>query len=173
MSKGDISACKTCGTYVSKADKHQCLPSEEAMRFQMIRTLQSLERMADAVTDHLTADKRPAETEESVVHTFHGDVIVKGHLTVEGCTTTVESKHETAPLSDEIRGIQETLLKHRKALAVVASEAQFKDSFFGTSADCQIASLVGLRSCKSCIGTGWIARDETCSECKRQGYMEV
>ncbi|KKK53413.1 hypothetical protein LCGC14_3095050, partial [marine sediment metagenome] len=216
--------CNRCGKRPDKPllsyPPFQHVPTEEAMRTQMFKTMVALERMADAVTDHLTADKQPpeqnensttrcpeqkkttepcwsptppydqAQTERSDLcvncayplgdhrraKIIKGDLIVNGDLTVKGCTTTIGSQvvpGPMAPLDSDLREIREILGKHRKAIALVATFGQFKDvGFFGTKPERALQRLVRLKSC-SCVGTGWVARDESCKECKQQGYIET
>lgn len=77
----------------------------------------------------------------------------------------------TSPLDGDVEEIRKTLDAHRKALAVVAEFGQFKNVVFGMNPDRQIQSLVKLRACPECVGTGWVARDETCKKCGRKGYI--
>jgi hypothetical protein len=77
-----------------------------------------------------------------------------------------------APLDGDIREIRETLDKHRKALAIIGTFGAFQDIFFGTKPNKAVHRLVGLQSC-GCVGTGWVARDETCKTCGQSGYLEA
>lgn len=77
----------------------------------------------------------------------------------------------TAPLDSDLKEIREQLDKHRKALAIIGSYANFEKVFFGLNPDRAVHDLVKLKSC-SCIGTGWVARDESCSKCGMKGYIE-
>jgi hypothetical protein len=60
-----IGTCDKCGQNVSSRFKHECAPSEAEMRVQMFNTMGAIARMANAVTDYLTADKKPSETATS------------------------------------------------------------------------------------------------------------
>jgi len=133
--------------------------SEADIRNQMFLTMQALERAANAYV--LSIQKAPVESSKTV-------------------------PAPTAPLDSDLKQIRETLDKHRKALAIIGTFldkhrkalaiigtfGEFKKIFFGTHPNEKVHSLVGLKSC-SCVGTGWVARDETCSECGQKGYIEA
>lgn len=119
--------------------------SEADIRNQMFLTMQALERAANAYV--LSIQKAPVESSKTV-------------------------PAPTAPLDSDLKQIRETLDKLRKALAIIGTFGEFKKIFFGTHPNEKVHSLVGLKSC-SCVGTGWVARDETCSECGQKGYIEA
>jgi hypothetical protein len=221
------------------------IPTEEAMNNQSFKTMVAMERMANAVTDYLTADKQPAKQSpvacgvlknrstgrpetygkpcKSVVQhicarcgtlrckghvyacvdggmrcagdaasecgkVFEGDVIVRGKLRVDGdarisgnahvggTTTTVDAQTvpgPMAPLDGDLKEIREMLDRHRKALSIIGVLGGFENARFGqTEPGRMVRSLVGLSVCRECNGTGWIARDEQCKNCKSRGYLE-
>jgi len=110
--------------------------------------------------------------EKDAKYFFEGDVVIKGDLRVEGTSTAVASQ-ATAPLPTEVEVLQRMVNDHHRALALIVTFGQFKDAgFFGTKPDHAIARLIKLKACENCVGTGWVARDETCDQCKRRGYIE-
>jgi len=158
---------------------------EDDMRQQMFQTMISLERMAEAVTSFLTADRRPPERSDgtSQISDEGGDVHIKGNLIVDGnieakkdltsygCVSSVESSYEDSSKLDELGKV---ISKHHRALGMIASFGMMKDKpAFGTEPARAIANLLGMQACKNCVGTGWVARDETCGECDRSGYIRV
>ena len=165
-------------------------PAEDQMRQQMFNTMVALEKMAAAVTDHLTADKQPAQQDDDerrrdgqTAMLIDDDVVIKENLVVEGsidakkglttygCTTMVESNFEDSSKLDELGKV---VAKHHQALALIATFGAFKDKHaFGTQPIRALANLLGLKACKDCVGTGWIARDESCDTCKQSGYIKV
>lgn len=149
-------------------------PAETQMRKQMYNTMVALEKMATMVTGHLTG-LSPLRQDEGGKYHFDGDLVVDGDLTVMGTTTAVSSETipgPAAPLSDDLGAIRKELDAHRKALAIIGTFGVFKDIFFGTKPDRAVHHLVRLKSC-SCVGTGWVARDEQCAACKTSGYLEA
>ena len=168
-------------------------PVEDEMRAQMFKTMVALEKMAAAVTDHLTADKAegPAQSDEpagpkqdrQTAMLIDDDVVIKGNLVVEGnieakkdlttygCVTSVEASYEDSSKLDELGSV---VAKHHQALGLLATFGTMKDGpNLGTSPIKALANLLGLKACEDCVGTGWIARDETCKTCKRAGYIKV
>jgi len=267
-------------------DSHTCPPSDEEIQAQSLKTMIAMERMANAITDHLTADKQPAEqttsspdysslraacktckgivafsdytrvpnshhdtctcSASSISHLdvplnviavyeaihkarltppivacprckrpsvvtdptklctlcmsnaqrknwkkagddadyfFKGNVVVTGNLRVEKNAVVNGSKMTAptesipgpmAPLDSDLKEIRETLDKHRKALGLIATFGQFRDvGFFGTEPKQALSRLTKLRACPECVGTGWLARDESCKNCKTRGYLET
>ena len=267
-----IRQCEKCeaAIFVHSADLHVCSPSEALRRTQMFKTLAALERMANAVTEHLTADKRPSEQTDGPGHDypsfhaackackgvvayedydrmfnspadtctcdtislddigippdvkavhaavraarvtppivacpscrrpsvvndptklctlclrnaqnrnwgkkshakylFEGDVHIRGNLAVDGSTES-----SPAPRNEDLQKIWETITKHRKALAIIGTLGGFENvGFSQMEPGRKVRSLVELSACRECIGTGWIARDETCTNCNREGYI--
>lgn len=103
---------------------------------------------------------------------FKGNVVVTGDLLVKGEHSSVESRSVPGPMQSELEDIRKQIADHRKAIAILSTFAQFKDSFFGTKPDRAVQRLVGLKSC-SCVGTGWVARDEQCKQCSTSGYLKA
>jgi len=127
------------------------------MRQQMFKTMVAMEKMADAVTDFLgrTGAQWPA-----------AGSMVAGQ-------TTEAAEPPRAPTGDELEKIGKVVAKHHQALAVIATYGVFKDAgFFGTQPDRKLTSLLGMKACDECVGTGWIARDESCKKCGRTGYVK-
>jgi hypothetical protein len=201
------------------------MPSEEQMRTQMFKTMVALGRMADAVADHLTADKQPCETATTEPSEPPGpgfDGIDYGSVRVQckRCEGLIQFKdyvrdynsiddtctcgdephpHELPsdvqraflvhfamrqgpqgpagpagpPMRDEdVHKIWDTLANHRKALAIIGVFAGFENVSFGqTEPGRSVRSLAGLSVCRECVGTGWLARDESCTNCKK-GYVQ-
>jgi len=137
--------------------------AEEQVREQMFKTMVALEKAANAVAKHLN----PLEGVTKV----SGDLEVEGNLTVNGTTATGSS--EVTP--DVLAEISKVVAKHHQALALLASFGMMKDTpmLSGTEPAGKIASLLGMAACRNCVGTGWVARDETCSECDRTGYIKA
>jgi hypothetical protein len=251
------------------------VPTEDEMRTQMFNTMAALGRMANAVTDHLTADKQPCETATEVpdysslraickncqgvvqfedynrnfnstedtctcapstiddvdippnvkaifvaVHAaracppivacpkckrptvvndptrlctlclsnaqrkgwkkagsdadyfLDGNVVIQGDLMIKGTQTVIDSEIiEDCPQFDEIL---KQLASHRKALAIIGTVGGFENVSFGQSEPGRLVrSLVGLSACRECLGTGWLARDETCKTCAQNGYTKA
>ena len=131
-------------------------PAEDQMRQQMYKTLGALERMADAVTDYLTtdavtdypvADKKPAEEPEVT---------------------------DPAASQVELDEMGKVVAKHHRALALLATFGMMKDKpMRGADPAKEIASLLGMAACRNCVGTGWVARDETCGECNKAGFLKA
>ena len=121
-------------------------------------------------------------------HVFNGDVTVTGNLVVEGnvdakkdlttygCTTTVETETVPGPMAPDgdLQEIRKTLDNHRKALALLATFGRYAEPhrtrFFGKGVTREVQGLVNLKACPDCVGSGWIARDETCKRCSGVGY---
>jgi hypothetical protein len=159
-------------------------PAEDEMRTQMFKTMVALEKMAMVVTHHLTADKRPPPENSREIKdgatTIDGDLRVTGNLRVEGdstisgCTSTVASERQSLPLPTELEEIGKVVAKHHRALGLLATFGMMKDKpAFGTDPSQAVARLLGMRACRNCVGTGWVARDESCDECERTGYIKA
>ena len=178
--------CPDCGSETSGEDGHKCHDcadasygkTEQRMRSQMLLTMRAIQEMAKAVVDHLTADKRPPEQNENSrvprgerqTARLIDDVVIRG-LKIEG---DLQVEGTTAPLDSDIAEIRKTLDQLRKALAVVSVFGEFKDAgVFGAKPSDQVARIIGLRVCEECVGTGWIARDETCKNCGQRGYLKA
>ena len=123
-------------------------PAEAEMRTQMFKSLAALERMCDAVTEHLTADKQPPEQDTP--------------------------EPPKAPTEEGLAQLGKVVAKHHQALGLLATFGMMKDATaFGTPPAGRIAILLGMQACRNCVGTGWVARDETCDECGRTGYVKA
>lgn len=190
--------------------------TEDVIQDQSLKTMIAMERMANAITDHLTADKQPCENTATDVPDYGSLRAVcktcKGVVAFSDYTRVHNSHHDTctcslitmcnldvppdvkvvfeavyakrskvsapipgpmAPLDSDLKEIRETLDKHRKALAMLGTFAEFKDvGFFGTKPDRAVEGLIKLKACPDCVGTGWLARDESCRKCK-MGYFEA
>ena len=124
--------------------------TEEALQRQSLKTMAALERMANAIIEHLTADKQPAQQNP-------------GPQGVSG---------PTAPSDDALKSIHAVLGQHQKALAIIGTLGGFENVSFGQmEPGRQVRYLAGLTVCRECIGTGWLARDESCKNCKK-GYIK-
>jgi hypothetical protein len=187
--------------------QHQSVVTDRDMNTQMYATMRALEKAAEVVIDHFTADKQPPTQncacgdptkpgphrptgicgcpschggddtapclcDEHSEHVFDGDVRVKGDLTVEGRTTTVESDIEMLKLREaDVADIQNQLKAHRQALAIIARFGAFGGASFGLpDPQEQVARKIDLKAC-DCVGTGWLARDESCKGCGGRGYV--
>lgn len=140
--------------------------AEEQMRQQTFNTMVALEEMANAVTAHLNPHLNPFEG----VTRISGDLEVEGNLAVKGMTTVVNS--EAGP--GELENLGKVVAKHHQALGLIATFGMMKDKpASGTEPAWAISKLLGMKACKNCVGTGWIASDETCEECGRTGYIKV
>ena len=139
--------------------KDECVePNETDVRVQLFHTLQAVERMANAVTAHLTADRQPAEqTPQDGIPENENDERYK--------------KATTAILPNELVGMRRELADHRRALALVSTFGVFHPSVIGMQPSKAIYLLARLSACE-CVGTGWIARDERCKACDGKGYLE-
>lgn len=130
-------------------------PAEDAMRTQMFKTMVALEKMCDAVTDFLGQDgaQWPAAGAVKIVE---------------------EQEIPKATTGDELKSLGRIVAKHHQALGLVATFAEMRNiPAFGTQPARAIADLLGMKACDECVGTGWIARDETCAKCGRTGYLKV
>ncbi len=84
----------------------------------------------------------------------------------------IDPQGPTGPPAD-LTEIHKTLEAHRKALAIIGVFGGFENvGFSQMEPGRRVRDLAGLTACRECIGTGWIARDETCSNCKQQGYIK-
>jgi len=174
----------------------------------------AIEKMADTVTDHLTADKQPCETatDEPLDYSslqvickvcdgiavfedyerryqYPADTCKCPHIVLDEFNVSPEvaaiyrgvhairaaQKQGHGPASDSFPDeVRKELVKHRKALALISSFATFGDAgFFGVQPARAIQSLIGSVACKECVGTGWVARDESCKHCHASGYIEA
>lgn len=119
-------------------------PADDEMRKQMFKSLVALEKMCDAVTAHLAV--RPPEQSEA--------------------------PEETSSAQESIDKMGGVVAKHHKALALLATFGMMKDRpTLGSEPSGEIARLLGMKACRNCVGTGWVARDETCGECNRSGFL--
>lgn len=104
--------------------------------------------------------------EKDAKYFFDGDVVVTGDLRVKGTHSEVASL--TPGTLDRVI---KRLDNHAKALAIIASFGGFENVSFGQSEPGgQVRSLAGISVCRECVGTGWLARDETCRDCNGKGY---
>lgn len=76
---------------------------------------------------------------------------------------------ELADLRSKLHSILDA---HSKALAILAGYAECKQ-LFDRSPNREVESRVGVRVCKSCVGSGWLARDELCHECEAKGFTKL
>ena len=114
------------------------------MREQMFKTMVALEGAAIAATAYFESMGRPAEP--------------------------VESPPEP---NEEIEQLGRVITKHHQALSILATFAEFKDSgFFGATPRGLMISMLGMRACSDCVGTGWLSRDEGCKPCRATGYIK-
>jgi hypothetical protein len=122
-------------------------PTDDPMQQQTLKTLEALEKMANAVTAYLTADKQPAEAPEERASKASADAL------------------------DEMGKV---VAKHHKALALLVTFGMMKDKpmWSAEPAD-EIGALLGMKACRNCVGTGWFAGDETCGECKGSGFLKA
>jgi len=78
-----------------------------------------------------------------------------------------------AKAETELDGMGKVVSKHHQALGILTTFSELKDvGLVGTTPRNKLVSLLGLRACPDCVGTGWIARDETCKNCGRTGYIK-
>jgi hypothetical protein len=173
-------------------------PAEDQMRQQMFKTMVALERMADAVTDFLgrSGQKWPAagsmnvseesDEDDEALRQLRMKVAGGGkceHLHTQTqckvCAQWIERTAEVerrppAPTEDELKQIGGVVAKHHQVLGLLATFGELKDGgVLNTPPRSKIISLLGMRACSDCVGTGWIARDETCASCGRTGYIKA
>ena len=121
-------------------------PTDDEMRNQWYRTMLAAEDAFKSISAHLSGDTARDS---------------KGKLGVS---------RETPSDLDEIKN---RLDKHNKALAVIGSFVTFEKNSLGFDPAWKVHSLVGLTACRECGGSGWLARDESCKNCKRSGFLSV
>jgi hypothetical protein len=74
--------------------------------------------------------------------------------------------------SVDLTEINKRLDQHDKALSIIGVFGGFENVSFGqTEPGRMVRSLVGFSVCRECVGTGWLARDESCTNCKK-GYTK-
>jgi len=122
--------------------------TEDVLQQQSLKTMAALERMANTITEHLTADKQPTQQNPPGVDL------------------------STAPSDYALKAIHAVLGQHQKALAIIGTLGGFESVGVGRpDPRSEVRYLSGLTVCRECIGTGWLARDESCKSCKN-GYIK-
>lgn len=152
-------------------------PSEEDMRQQMFKTMVALEKAANAATAYFEAIT-PVPVAEPQSFTDFKCVRCTEKATTrdsQGLSVCEEhAKQPKTPTDDELKQMGKVIAKHHQALGLIATFGEFKDAGFGFQPPRgKITSLLGMRSCSDCVGTGWLARDETCKSCGSTGYIKA
>lgn len=128
-------------------EENEPVATEAEMREQMFDTMVALELAAKAALLYFTSKTTVPEAKEP------------------------EPPPKPAPKPLNTMPQLTDTAKQRRAIALIAKFAEFKDTSFGMlKAREKIANLIGMEACH-CVGTGWLARDETCKDCKGQGYL--
>jgi len=150
--------------------------TDRELKTQALKTMSALERMADAITEHLTTlmptpeepDTEPGTAPDEVV--IDGKLTVKGDLVVEGTTVTISS--ETQP--GELDELSRVITKHHQALGLIATFAMMKDQpARGMDPARAVATLLGMQACRDCVGTGREDGRHPCSFCQGTGYTRA
>lgn len=150
-------------------------PAEKEMREQMFKTMVALEKAANAATTYFEAvtpkpDEPKSITDFKCVHCPE-KATTRDNRGLSVCEEHV--KQPKAPTEDELKQMGKIIAKHHQALGLIATFGEFKDAGFGFQPPRgKITSLLGMRSCSDCVGTGWLARDETCKSCNNTGYIK-
>jgi len=182
---------------------HGTPPTEEEMRSQMFRTMRALEQMALSVSDLFADSQPTEEETETTYRSSadvqaevdqlrdrvsRGEACDHQHTQTQCriCAKWMETAlvpepqvnegaqvNEPAPLTHELEQINKMLAKQHRALALVAGYAEFEKSVFQVPPADSITSLIRLKVCRLCAGTGWVARDESCDECGMRGYVKT